>query len=274
MAALGLALEIFGPAALVAGVTTLVVALLGPCLFSPTANERFTFPAALAIGYCAGYAALPWSRAAFSQLAGAIDAREHSNLQRMWTMIAPEQPWQWLPYLGVAVAAVGTAAQGRHWALRWLALSTTAILSGSLLTPTWAIFGVPWPASIGILSAYLLCIAAMLELLPSPLSVHALVALLALVAAVTAVCVAAAISVRFAQLASLAAAALAGCWLAGFAAGKPMEGARRGLIPIFVVLVGGVAFTACVEPERPLLALLVLPALPLATSPFARRTIG
>jgi hypothetical protein len=36
----------------------------------------------------------------------------------------------------------------------------------------------------------------------------------------------------------------------------------------------GIAYNACFYPERPLLALLLLPALPLVARPFARRTIG
>jgi hypothetical protein len=82
------------------------------------------------------------------------------------------------------------------------------------------------------------------------------------------------LSTRIAQLAALAAAAFLGCWLAALAAPKLEEGSLTSIIPIFTVLVAGTAFTACVDPDPPQWALLLLPAVPVALSPFARRKIS
>jgi hypothetical protein len=252
--ALGLALDIFGLAALVAGVTSLVVALSGARVLPPGMNERLTLPLALALGYCAGYVALP----------------------RNWAALVPQpaQSWQWLPHLAIATAAISIATVGRHLALRLIVLIVVSVISGWLLTPTWPIFGLERPASIAILSGYIFVMTAVLGIAPPRRLSHPFIGLLALVAAIMSAWIGAAVSIRFAQLGAIAAAGLAGCWGAVFFSTRPTELAFRTLVPLYGVLVGGIAFIACVEPEPPLVALLLVPALPLVVSPFARRTIG
>jgi hypothetical protein len=242
---IGLAFDIFGSPALVAAIASLAIATLGQRFGSQRA-EPFIPPVAIAIGYFLGYLALP----------------------RGWAALWPQagRSWQWLPYLGLAAAAVGfiTAAAGnRRQLLRHLTVGGLALAAAWLLTPHVPIVGLARPAIIFLLTCYLLLVAAPLQALPSRLLGHALLGLLAISAGVLAVLVGAEISFRLAQLAAIAAAALAGCLAARFFGLSSTEPSVRSVIPMFGVLAGGLAFIACVEPEQPLLPLLLVPAAPL-----------
>jgi hypothetical protein len=70
-------------------------------------------------------------------------------------------------------------------------------------------------------------------------------------------------SAKIAQLEGMAAAALAGGFAATFC-GLKSSSAQRGLVPVYVVLAGGLAYAGAIEPESPVYALLLVPALPLA----------
>lgn len=247
---MGLALQIFPPAAtLVAGATALVLALVGRRLPRASSVRQ---PLALAAGYFAG----------------------HVVLLRSWTALVPQQAWDWLAYLGIAAAAAGALTSGRGRAGRWIALAASLLLAACLLTPSWPIVGVPWPASIAISGAYLFGLAALLELFPPRISAALEIGVLALAAAAVSVCVAAAISIQFAQRAAIASAALAGCAVACIARDQSAIATQAGISLVYLVLVGGIALTACFYPEQPLLALLLLPAAPLVARPFAWRTIS
>src|SRR5262245_35851631 len=119
MAALGPLLEIFGPAALVAGITSLLTAAIAVRRLPAAANAQWTLPAAVAVGYFAGYLTLP----------------------RSWAALVPQpgQAWQWLPYLGPLAAACATIFPSQV-VLRRIAIAGLAIVTGSLLTPNWPIF--------------------------------------------------------------------------------------------------------------------------------------
>jgi hypothetical protein len=238
---MGLALEIFGLAAIVSAAVSLFVAWLARRLL-PASTQRATLPAALAIGFFAGYLALP----------------------RSWAALAPDQAWHWLPYLGFAAAIAGSMPT-RAW-LRRLGVLCLAVLAGYFLAPDWPVFGLSRPGSVVIAALYFWLIAALLEALPSRLLGPAFVGLLALTATLSAVAIGAEVSLRFAQLGAIAAGGLAACWLGGFLNARPAEPAIRGLIPLFAVLVGGIAFVGCVEPDPPAPGLLVLPFVPLIWS--------
>jgi len=252
MAALGLALEIFGPAALVAGIASFLMAAIGHRRL-PSASQRWTIPAALAIGYYAGYLVLP----------------------RSWAALVPQpqQAWQWLPYLGPLAAGCATLVGSRR-RVHWLAMASLAIVSGALLTPTWPIFGLTWPVSIVILTAYLIGLELLLRFCLQRTSAFGLLGMLSPAAAIAALCIGIVLSTRIAQLAAIAATAFLGCWLAQFAVLKSNERSSSSIIPVFTILVAGTAFTACVDPDPPKWPLLLLPAVPIALSPFARRKIS
>jgi hypothetical protein len=82
----------------------------------------------------------------------------------------------------------------------------------------------------------------------------------------------------YARIACVAAGSVAGLW-AG-ACFRPNEETTvvRGLIPAFMIVVGGIVFVGCVEPQRPQYGLLLLPAaisgLWLCESPPLRRFSG
>jgi hypothetical protein len=234
--AIGLVQDIFWPAALLSAAVALAAAWRLPRML----------PAALAIGFAAGYLALP----------------------RSWAAIVPQQELHWLPYLGVAAAATalsGYSPAQLRWP-RWSAIIGLTIVAACLLTPSWPVFGATRPLSIAIATAYFLLIAAPLEQLPQRLLNQTFAGVLALAAAITAVAIGIQVSLRFAQLSALAAGGLAGCSLAGFLGTKPTDSAIRSLIPIYTVLVGGIALLACVEPDPPATLLLALPFTPLLPS--------
>jgi hypothetical protein len=259
---MGLVQEIFGPAALLSAAVALAAIWISRRALRGIAHGQVAIPAAATMAFIAGYAALPWNRAAILPV-----VRTLLNLspEPLWTTLAPNQAWQWLPYLGV-VAAIASAVRrsgGRVIWLRWLVLVGVAALFGWLLTPTWSVFGLTRPGSIAIAMAYFLLIVSPLELIPSSLPGRAFVALLMLAAALAAVAIGAEVSLRFAQLAGLAAAALAGCVLARLVGVDSSEEAQHSLILIFVALIGGISFVAAVEPDPPIVALLALPLTPL-----------
>jgi hypothetical protein len=249
---LGLASDIFlGPGTLAAGVAALVLAAGCRRFLAAGQSERSGLAIALAAAFFIGFLAMFASTEA----------------------LLPEQAWQWLPYVGIA-AATAAALPFQHAVIRWPVLIGLSIIVGGTLTPRWPIFGLGWPISIVVLIGYSLLVIALLELCSPRQGFRLRLGVLALDAAIVAAAVGAEVSIVYGQLAAVAAAGLAGCWASTFIPPKPAELSLRALTPVFSVLVGGVAFTACVEPEKPLLWLLVLPLLPLAACPFARRTIS
>src|SRR3954469_18125773 len=120
--AIGLARDIFGgvPAIVACLVSFAAVWLLRAAL--PAAVfDRMSVAAGTSLGFFAGYVAV----------------REE------WAALVPEQPWQWLPYLGLTTGALAAVPGDRRrvdW-LRWSCFAAAAIISGSFLTPHWPIVG-------------------------------------------------------------------------------------------------------------------------------------
>ena len=252
---MGLRSDIFPPAAWLAAFASLAVMLLGGRLLAPPVYQRVALPAAIAIGFLSGYAALPRSWAAFAP--------------------QPGQAWQWLPSLGVVAAAASALILRPEYgrAIRWPIVLGIAALAGFLPTPTWPIGGLSWPISTVIAIVYLLSLSLALGAFAGHLRSGWLMGLLTITATVLAFCIAAAISIRLANLAAIAAGAWGGSWISCLGKAQSAAAVR----PPWIIFAGSwveLPFSACVEPERPLLLLLLVPALPLAASPFARRTIG
>jgi hypothetical protein len=104
-----------------------------------------------------------------------------------------------------------------------------------------------------------------------------MLAAMALTAGVVAILLGAEVSLMFGQLTGIAAAALGGACVCGFLTGP--NGAARGAIPVYVVLVGGLAYVGAIEPEQPVLGILLAAAAPLslwglAAGPGARLSGG
>ena len=113
----------------------------------------------------------------------------------------------------------------------------------------------------------------LLEALPARLLGPPFVAILFVMSGLVAMTIAATVSVKLDQVGGIAAAAMVGCGAAHFFYSSRFM--ARGLIPAFTIVVGGLAVVGCVEPERPLVGLLLVPAAPLvlwacARGPLAR----
>jgi hypothetical protein len=80
---------------------------------------------------------------------------------------------------------------------------------------------------------------------------------------------AAGISLKYGQIAGIAAASLGGLLIVPQ---PPL--ATRGLILCFMILVGGIAFVGCIEPQQPRYALILMPLAPLALWLFAFGPLG
>lgn len=231
-----LAIELLGPAVL--SVATLLIARL---VLPEPAGRRYPAAIALGCGFFVGYALLP-----------------------SWDGFTPTRHWHWLPYLGVAAMVLGplALANGVYAVERLLLFALFALVTALLLVPTWSDLEPSRPAYIGILSGYLFVLMAALGPLPDHLPGRLFLPMLAGVSACTAALVAAFVSLTYGQVAGAATAALIGCSVAARFETAAML--ARGLVPGFVVIVGGCAFVGFIEPKPPLIGLLVAPAAPVA----------
>jgi hypothetical protein len=249
-AAFGLALEIFGVAAAASLVVSLVVAIAVRLVAGRREVGRFVFPIAAALGFAAGYSLLP----------------------RDFAVWQPEssRPWTWLPY-GAAVAAL--IAVGFQCIpaprVRMLADVPLAIVAAFCLTPTWEVAGMKPVFMSCVLLGYLLLVGAGFTLLAGKLPPRVVVGAMALAGLLLAIAAGVMVSTRFAQLAAISGAGLGGACAAGCFRGKADEMSAVGVVPVYVILVGGVAWIACVEPDPPQWALLLVPLLPFAFGPIA-----
>jgi hypothetical protein len=261
------------PAEIVLVLTTLVAPLaaavaaawLARATLPANIAERYSLGIALAVGFFLGYWLLP-----------------------DWAPLVPEKHWQWLPYLGAAAVLGGlTQATGVSGAERLLAYGVLALVAAWQLVPMWEGLQPTRPNAVPLLAGYLLLVAALLTALPDRLLGTLMVGLLTTSAGATALLIAVGVSVKYGQVAAIATAAMAGCAVTSLlpkltrrasegSADQPPN-AIRGLIPVFTILVGGLAFVGGIEPSPPMPMILVAPAAPLmhwlfAAGPLARLT--
>lgn len=180
--------------------------------------------------------------------------------------LVPASRWEWLPYIGLMSAVVGSLRPkgGLLWCLWCLLFAAAALLAAGKLAPGGDMFGLPRLASVVILAALMLLLTLLLELLPQQLCGPTLPAVLTVVAAALMVTfLMADVAVRFVQLAGLLFGVFAGCWL-GAVWGRLSPEAIRGLVPPFVLLAGGLDYVGCVDQDPPVLLLLLIPVTPLA----------
>jgi len=254
--AIGLALDIFGLPALAALAASITLVLLGRAV--APARPAVLLPWLVSVSFIAGYALLP----------------------REWASWLPrqDQPWQWLPYCGLIPAlAASLAALARSNRLRWLGAISAVVVCAILLVPSWQVLGLSRWTMRCAAGIYLLIICVPLLLLPAALPGRPLMVLMSMAAVLLALGTGAMVSVRLAQLAAIAAAAFAGCCINPVQrAGRSTEESAAGIVSIFAALVGGVAWTACIDPDPPQLMLLAFPLLPLmlwlAALPLVKRT--
>src|SRR5687768_7862698 len=85
-------------------------------LLPASAAERYAAALAVGLGFFAGYALMP-----------------------EWAPLVPQRHWQWLPYLGLWAAIVGSGSLGRGHTtgFRWLVFLVVAIVAASSIVPSW-----------------------------------------------------------------------------------------------------------------------------------------
>jgi hypothetical protein len=185
-----------------------------------------------------------------------------------WAELAPQRHWHYLPYLGVLAAIASTNASSRiaFKPLAWLLYLALALCASVVLVPTWTNLEPSRPISITLLTAYLTLLMVLLDALPDRLLGPRASALLAAAALALAILLLVEFSIKFGQLGLITAAGLAGVWTATAWHWRlaSASGSARGLVPVFAVLLGGLAYVGCIDPQPPQAALLAIPAAPLA----------
>jgi hypothetical protein len=241
-------LGIFGLPALAALLAALVLTWLGRRFAPADQRGAFVLPVAIALGYFAGYAVLP----------------------RSWAALLPQpnQAWQWLPYLGLfaaALAAVSHALAKAGRTITWyLAIFSIAPIVGAALAPSWSVYGLTRKPIIYLIAAYLIVVGIPLQRLPARLLNLSFLAVLTTAATLLALVTGAMQSVTLARLAAIAAGALAGSTIACAIGPRPTDAWLRGIVPVYVALVGGAAVVFAVEPDPPQPGVLAIGLLPLA----------
>jgi hypothetical protein len=232
-------IEIAGYGGIVPAGVAIAIFLLCRRFLPEGARDRYAAAAAVAIAFLVGYALMPWTQ---------------------WT---PKRHWQWLPYAGAVAMVAGPVAlaSGLVVAERWLLRLLLAAGTAWLLVPTWSTLSPPRPALLAMLTAYLFIVMTGLVSLPDRLMTRLFLVHLAIAAAGVALLLAVEVSLTFGQLAGIVTAAIAGCCVGSLFGTSPIV--SRGLIPIFVVLIGGLAFVGCIESQPPRFAMLLAPAAPM-----------
>jgi hypothetical protein len=224
----------------------------------PAIAQRYWLGLALAVGFVIGYWLLPDR-----------------------PPLVPVKHWHWLPYLAAMTLAGGlTSAGDASWIARLLVYVAVALVAAWKLVPHWEDLQPPWHYTVSLLAGYFLLLTAFLVALPDRLLGRLFVGLLCASAGVTALLITIGFSVKYGQVAAIAAAGLAGCCLMAFLPipkRSVSEGtvvtlptAIRGLIPVFTILVGGLAFVGAIEPTPKTMPIfLVAPATTLMLWLFA-----
>lgn len=240
------AIEVLGGGVLApAAISVAVFALLRRCLAAETA-ERYAAPLAVAVGYCVGYA---------------ITFRAEG--------LVPKRHWHWTPYLALLAVVMGAISQsgGLKRFERWLLTLFAAFVAAWFLVPTWGTLKPGRTVWIPVLAGYFFLLATALEPVARRLSARLILALLTFTAAAVAALIAAFVSLTYAQAAGTVAAALGGALAATWLTSKTLP--PRGLGFAYAVLVGGWAFVGCVEPQEPIVWLLIVPASAVVLGYFA-----
>lgn len=242
--AIGLLLEIFGLAAIVALAVGLTVAAGGSRLIRLSRGSNLVLPSAVVVGFVAGYLVLPRSFAA----------------------IVPQQnqPWQWLPCFAAIAAILSASLSPLSRPAAWiLPLVVSACIAAAVLAPTWPIFGLTRRPLHLMVAIYLAVVGGPLLYLPSQVRERWLLPVFVFSGVIAAVVIGAMVSTRLAQLAAMSAGAFAAVAIANRWFMKASDRSLRSLIAVFAVLVGGNVWLAFVEPDPPLPILLLVPLLPL-----------
>jgi hypothetical protein len=260
--AIGLAVEIFGMAAIVALAVAIGTAFGGSRLLRSGGKSHFVLPLAVVIGYFAGYLLLPRSFAALTPQAN--------------------QPWQWLPWLAAITVVLSASLSPWSRPSAWsLPLVVAACIAGAALAPGWPVFGLTRRPLQLVLALYLVFLGIPLLYLPRQAQKRWLVTALAVAGMVNATAIGALVSTRLAKMAAMSAAVFTAAAIAGLWLMQASDRSLRNLICVYAILTGSIAWLAFVEPDPPQPLLLVAPLVPLilwlepvVRLPFVRGKIG
>jgi hypothetical protein len=229
---------------------TALVVVLAIRKLAPSSGARFQWGLAIAIGFLAGSLIFP---------------------DRL--PLRPERHWHWLPYVGLVAAIIGGMSANLGTAPRLLLYALLGGIAAWPLVPNYADLKPAKLVLVPLLAGYLAAIAGLLSLLPERLRGRPLIGLMRLAALSTSVMVISEISARIGLLSLRIPAAMLCCalpaWLLKPGAKGDAEIAVLGLIPVYVVLVGGSAFVGAIELPSPKWLLLLGPATPLLLWFFA-----
>ncbi|MFO1095960.1 MAG: hypothetical protein U0992_22035 [Planctomycetaceae bacterium] len=235
--------EMIGAGVLAPAAIALGVYWLASRLLPAAAASRDPIALALVSGFVVGYYLLHGSAA-----------------------VVPSRHWHWLPWLGLAAGVTGCLAIHAGKVVWWLLMLATCGAAAWFLVPTWASLEPPRVVWLIELAAIFCMLIGQTERLPSRSGGRLVVFLLGLTAAVMAATIAASVSLTYGQIAGLAACALGGVWTGMWLTGRDDELATRAAVPAALILIGGIAFVGCIEPEPPNYGLLLLPGAPLGLS--------
>jgi hypothetical protein len=183
-----------------------------------------------------------------------------------WAPLKPASAWQWIPYLSLLASLAGS------WMLWGGVPFALSLAAAWFLVPTWPDLQPSRPVYIALLTGYLLLLIVLLRALAARISVRLQWMMLSISSLTLAVLLAKDISLLFGHLAGIAAAAMIGVSLA---CARHQEATSQALLPVYAILIGGLAFVGYLQPEPPAYALMLVPAAPLAAwimvvAPLAR----
>lgn len=237
------AVDLFLLGGLVPGLITVAIALAVWRWLPRRIGRRYSAAIAIGIAFFVGYVLLPADRKAD---------------------LLPSRYWHWLPYAGLTAAVIGPLACVRRLCLgeRWFLFLVQSAVFAWMLVPTWPNLEPPRATYMAAATGGVFALMIALDLLASRLAPRLLLGHFFITAVFTTAAVWAGFSENAGRLGALSVACCGGAWLAALFV--PSGIAARAVVPIFVTLVGGVAFIAFVYPPEPVYAVLFLPAAPIA----------
>ena len=238
------------------------VAWLCRYLLPPDTAARWQLAAGAAVGFFIGYVLLP-----------------------DWALLLPDRHWQWLSYLALAAAILGSAtASGSisFWE-RLLALTVLGFIAAQTLVPHWDSLQPPRIVLVPSVAAYLIGSYLLLAWLPRAVQDRTLPGLLALSALGTAVLVGYEVSAKYGQVGVTFAAAMLGAAVSRWPSTTASRSSTATSVSatsdlssnvVYAFVVGGLAFVGTIDPTEPALPLLFAPLTPAVLWLFAVRPLS
>lgn len=191
-------------------------------------------------------------------------------LSAYWVLVSnsdwwPSRTWHWLPYLSLLAGVTGAIGVGEKWS-KWLRIGFAGVMAlffAFTMIPNWP--GL-WPSReilIGSLVVYAVGLTGWM-MWPEYEVATAKRQLIWMAVALLGLTIAglAGFGMTYAQLALIGASALTGVAVAMQPCGRSVAGLQA-VILWYVLIAGGVAFTAAIYPTRPRFELMLLPLTPL-----------